>query len=69
MGFGVRLLEFEPWLYDLRPIGPWRISLSLSFFICKMEMVVPSYRVIMRIKRDKACRALSAVSGVRAQES
>ena len=46
MGFGVRLLDFESWLCDLRALWPWRMSLSLGLFICKVEMIVPSRQFI-----------------------
>ena len=46
MGFGVRLLDFESWLCDLGALWPWRMSLSLGLFICKVEMIVPSRQFI-----------------------
>ena len=46
VGFGVRLLDFESWLCDLRALWPWRMSLSLGLFICKVEMIVPSRQFI-----------------------
>lgn len=35
------------------------ISLSPSFFICMMGMAIPTYRVIVEIKRAKMFKALS----------